>query len=263
MLMRILVVAAVVSAALIGFGGVALHELETRTEAREWKSADGKTFRYRWHEPKSPETEKGYPLIVFMHGVGERGTNNVSQLKWCVRDIFDYMEKRGEEFFFVAGQVPDPQQWVDYRRGSLAHTMSERPSETMGLQISFLEELFAKKPGIDRSRVYVCGLSMGGFGTWDILCRRPEWFAAAMPVCGGVDLSQLWKLREIPIWIHHGDKDTTVPFVRSRQATATLWACNGNVKYTEYPNCGHGSWGPAFKDERHLDWLLSQKKSAK
>ena len=91
---------------------------------------------------------------------------------------------------------------------------------------------------------------------------RPDLFAAAMPICGGADLAQAWKLREIPIWAFHGDRDTTVPFVRSRRMTAALWACDGNVKYTEYPGVGHGSWIPAYGDKANLDWLFSNRKAS-
>ena len=238
-------------------------EMAERTEARVWTAPDGGPFRYRWHEPKTCEEGKEYPLVILMHGAGERGTNNIAQLKWGAKPVFDYLEGKGEEFYFVAGQVPSDKRWVEVHWALEAHSMPKEPSETMARQIAFLEDLFARCPSIDRSRVYVTGVSMGGYGTWDLLCRRPAWFAAAMPICGGADLAQAWKLREIPIWVFHGDRDTTVPFVRSRRMTAALWACDGNVKYTEYPGVGHNSWIPAYGDKANLDWLFRQRKNVR
>lgn len=236
-------------------------QVARRTEARTWQAPDGGVFRYRWREPASPEPGKKYPLVILMHGVGECGTNNFSQLKWGALPIFTYLQNKREEFYFVAGQVPQGQRWVDTDWGLSSHVMPETPSKTMALQIAFLEELFAKTPALDLSRVYVTGVSMGGFGTWDLICRKPEWFAAAMPVCGGGDTAQAPKIRNIPIWVYHGDRDDAVSCKRSRSMTAALWACDGNVKYTEYPGVDHFCWYPAYGNARNLDWFFSQKKS--
>lgn len=233
------------------------------TVPREYVSPDGGVFRYRWHEPAALQTDEKYPLVILMHGAGERGTNNVSQLYWGADEIVSWFRARGEEFYFVAGQVPEGLRWVEVDWAALGHTMPSEPSETMARQIVFLEELLSKTPAIDRTRIYVTGISMGGYGTWDILCRKPEWFAAAMPICGGADETQAWRLREIPIWVFHGDQDRTVPFVRSRRMTAALWACDGNVKYTEYPGVAHDSWIPAYGDKSNLDWLFHQRKRAR
>lgn len=228
------------------------------TSPREYLASDGGVFRYRWYEPTAVEQGKCYPLVVLMHGAGERGTNNVSQLYWGADEIVSWFKAATQEFYFVAGQVPEGRRWVEVDWALESHHMPERPSETMARQIEFLDKLFAEKP-VDRSRVYLTGISMGGYGTWDLLCRKPEWFAAAMPICGGCDLAQAWKLREIPIWIHHGDMDTVVPFVRSRRMTAALWACDGKVKYTEYPGVGHDSWKKAYGTKANLDWLFSNR----
>ena len=260
--MRKIVMLTILAAVVLqGFAeDLVLEELSGRTEAKEYHATDGGVFRYRWSEPKAPEVGRTYPLVILMHGAGERGTNNVCQLQWGAKQILDFLDERKEGYFFVAGQVPDGIRWVEVDWGLLAHKIPNRPSETMARQIEFLEKLFAERTEIDRSRVYVTGLSMGGFGTWDILCRRPDWFAAAMPICGGCDVSQAWKLRNIPVWIHHGDKDTVVPTVRSRSMTAALWACEGNVKYTEHLNRGHDSWLSAYGKREFLEWLFSQRK---
>ena len=236
-----------------------LEEMAGRTEAMVWLAPDGGEFRCRWHAPAKLEDGRSYPLVILMHGAGERGTNNVAQLKWGAKEIFDFLDARHEDFFFLAGQVPEGKRWVEVDWAQTAHDMPAEPSETMRRQIAFVEHVFSEQP-IDRSRVYVTGISMGGYGTWDLLCRKPEWFAAAMPICGGADVKQADKVAQVPIWVYHGDRDTTVPFVRSRRMTAALWSCGGNVKYTEYPGVGHASWIPAYGTPENLKWLFSQRK---
>lgn len=232
------------------------------TEAREYTGKNGKVFRYRWHEPKSLEAGKKYPFVFLMHGAGERGTNNVAQLQWGAKEVLDYAVSAKDDCFFLAGQVPNGRRWVEVDWAQTHHAMPVEPSETMQLQMELAEKLFAELP-VDTNRVYATGVSMGGYGTWDLISRKPEWFAAAMPVCGGMDLEQAPKLKDVAIWIHHGDRDTVVPFVRSRLATEALWHVNGNVKYTEYPGVHHGSWVPAYGNKANLRWLFSQRKSAK
>lgn len=232
------------------------------TEPRTFSCADGSRFRYRWHEPTQVVAGKTYPLVILMHGAGERGTNNVAQLRWGAKEIFAWFAAHRQEFYFVAGQVPENQQWVDVPWAAPAHRMPKDPSAVMAQQIEFLEHgVFGRFP-VDRQRVYVTGVSMGGYGTWDILCRRTSWFAAAMPVCGGADIQQAWRVRDVPIWIHHGDRDTVVPFARSREMTAALWACDGKVKYTEHLNVGHDAWKPAYGTPLYMDWFFAQRRRA-
>jgi len=116
---------------------------------------------------------------------------------------------------------------------------------------------------IDKSRVYVGGLSMGGFGTLDLLHRRPELFAAAMPICGGADFGKVDKFKEIPLWIFHGAKDTVVPADLSRELIKVLNEMGSTPKYTEYPEGGHGIWNDAIRDPELLPWLFNQKKVLK
>lgn len=102
---------------------------------------------------------------------------------------------------------------------------------------------------------------MGGYGTWDLISRMPETFAAAAPICGGGDENQAEKLIDLPIWVFHGADDTTVPPERSRNMVNAIKAAGGKkIKYTEYPGVGHGSWKPAYADPEFMKWLFSQKK---
>lgn len=220
-------------------------------------------FRYRWHEPAKVEAGKKYPLVVLLHGAGERGTNNVAQLVWGGDLIFQWFKDKGEEFYFVAGQVPGNRRWVEVNWAENSHAMPAEMSVPMTGLVALMEDLFKSDLPIDRDRVYATGVSMGGYGTWDLISRKTEWFAGAMPICGGGDVAQAAKLRELPIWIHHGDADGAVPVWRSRSMYAALLkAGSATTRYTEYPGCGHASWNPAYNNRQTLDWLFSQKRPA-
>lgn len=231
------------------------------TVPKEFVAKDGSKLLYRWHEPSSKKPGEKYPLVVLLHGAGERGANNVSQLVWGAIPLFDYMRKKGREFYFVAGQVPKGKQWVDVPWRGFDHRLPEKPSETMTLLIELLSGLLESDPAIDLDRVYATGVSMGGYGTWDLISRKTEWFAAAMPICGGADVAQATKLRDLPVFIHHGDMDSAVPVWRSRSMIAALRNAGSHVaRYTEYQGCGHDSWKPAYGDEKNFDWLFSKKR---
>ena len=242
-----------------------------------YTNAAGKTFTYRWHAPAKLEEWKRYPLVVLMHGAGERGSDNKRQLFWVASQLFTYMKHQDEvrkawppyptkeaDLFFLAGQVPKGQQWVDTPWGDKSHTMNPEPSETMGLQIELLEKLFAKYPQIDRRRVYAMGLSMGGYGTWDLISRKPEWFAAAIPMCGGGDVAMAPRIKDIGIWAFHGAWDDAVPVCRSRNMISALWQCEApNVRYSETPRGGHDTWIHAsgtYGDFSAFNWLFEQRR---
>lgn len=228
------------------------------TEARVYKSAAGGELNYRFHAPAKVTAGKRYPLVLFLHGAGERGSDNAMQMFHGVWPVLSYMKKKGIEGYMIAPQCPQRQQWVNTPWALRSHKMPAKPSEAMALAMELLEKTLKEYP-VDARRVYVTGLSMGGYGTWDIVQRRPDLFAAAMPVCGGGDSTLAWKIRSVPIWAFHGDRDDAVPCVRSRQMVSALWQCDGNVRYREYPGVGHGCWGPTYNDEKVLDWLFSQK----
>ncbi|MBO5750846.1 MAG: prolyl oligopeptidase family serine peptidase [Kiritimatiellae bacterium] len=229
------------------------------TTPKVFTGSNGTNFLYRWAAPSSVEPGKKYPLVILFHGAGERGTNNVAQLKWGATEILSYMKKNNIEGYFIAGQVPYAQQWVNTPWGAYSHRMPSKPSLSMSLLLELADKVVAEHQ-IDKDRIYATGISMGGYGTWDAIQRRPDFFAAAMPVCGGGDKLLAWKLRDIPIWTWHGDKDTVVPFSRSRDMVSALWAVDGKIRYTEVPDCGHGSWLHAYACEEALKWLFSQKR---
>ena len=236
----------------------AVRSVADRTEAREFTGAGGKVFRYRWAE-KLPTDGSKVPLVLFLHGAGERGIDNTAQLKHGVGEILDWLDKHEKGYRLVAGQVPNGKRWVEVDWNSKSHVMPAEPSETMSLEIELLDKLLADST-TDTSRVYVTGISMGGYGTWDLACRRPEVFAAAMPICGGGDSAQAAKIAALPIWTFHGSADGAVPVSRSRNMVSALWAVGSNAHYREYPDAGHGVWTRTYRDNEVLGWFFKQKK---
>lgn len=228
------------------------------TVPKVYTNKTGAVLNYRWMEPSAVAADKVYPLVVLLHGAGERGSDNLAQLTWGADPVLKYMREKGIEGYFVAGQVPRGKQWVDAPWGAAAHRMSPKPSETMALLFQLLDEIVAKLP-VDRTRIYVTGVSMGGYGTWDAIQRRPDFFAAALPCCGGGDSHLAWKIRNVPIWTWHGDCDGAVPVCRSRDMVAALWAVDGKIRYTEVPKCGHGVWNQAYGCTEAIAWLFEQK----
>ena len=229
------------------------------TVPKAYTNAAGKVLLYRLAEPAKAEAGKKYPLVVFLHGAGERGSDNAAQLKNATRFILSYMKEKGADGYFIAAQCPNGQQWVDTPWGNLAHRMNAKPSESMGLLLELVDKM-RKVESVDVSRVYVTGLSMGGYGTWDAVQRRPEWFAAALPCCGGGDTTLAWKIREVPIWTFHGVKDQAVPVSRSRDMVSALWAVNGNIRYHEYPDLMHWCWDQTYSDNQVMKWLFAQRR---
>lgn len=233
--------------------------LADRTEARIFTGADGKVFRYRWAEKAAPAGEK-VPLVLFLHGAGERGSDNAAQLKHGVGDLVKWLDRHEKGFRLIAGQVPVNQRWVEVDWNAPRHATPAEPSETMGLAFQLLDQQLADT-AVDASRVYVTGISMGGYGTWDAIIRRPDTFAAAMPICGGGDETQAPKIAKLPIWTFHGSKDGAVPVARTRNMLRALWAAGSDAHYREYPDMNHDVWTRTYRDPEVLGWFFSQRRA--
>jgi predicted peptidase len=146
---------------------------------------------------------------------------------------------------------------VDWSADS--HVQPKEIGEAGRLTLELIESAM-KDLAVDPKRIYITGLSMGGYGVWDLLARRSELFAAATPVCGGADEATAEKIKRIPVWAFHGAKDTAVKPVRSQRMIAALQKAGGKPKYTEYPDVGHNSWDNAYKDPKFYQWLFDQHK---
>jgi predicted peptidase len=227
-----------------------------RFEAGEFKHRD-QSLLYRLLRPKSYDPSKRYPLVVFFHGAGERGSDNRQQLIHGMADFAADDVREEYPCFVIAPQCPDGEQWVNVPWTSDRHDMPAQPSTAMRLTFALVDSL-AKELSIDPNRLYVTGLSMGGFGVWDAIQREPKFFAAAVPICGGGDTSLADAIKHLPIWAFHGDGDTTVKTQRSRDMIAALKAAGGQPRYTEYPNTGHNSWQATYANREVYAWLFAQ-----
>jgi predicted peptidase len=237
-------------------------------EKRTFRGKSGKVLRYRLLKPdqgpdasiiRDPSSATKYPLVVFLHGAGERGSDNEAQLLHGVAEFAKPESRKQYPCFLIAPQCPDGKKWVEVDWSAATHTQPEEPSESEALLLELIPAL-EEEYRIDPKRIYLTGLSMGGYGTWDLLARRPDLFAAGVPVCGGGDEKQAETLAKMPIWAFHGDKDTAVPVSRSRNMIAAIKKTGGKPHYTEYTGRGHDSWVPAYKDEAMMKWLFEQKK---
>ncbi|HRX80691.1 MAG TPA: prolyl oligopeptidase family serine peptidase [Pirellulaceae bacterium] len=233
---------------------------EERFETRVYKSDSG-SLPYRLLRPKDYDASQRYPLVVFYHGAGERGNDNVKQLVHGMNDFAsdDVMAKY--PCFVIAPQCPEGDQWVDTPWTADTHKMPEKPTEPMQLSLDLITSLQAEF-SIDANRLYVTGLSMGGFGTWDVIQRHPNRFAAGVPICGGGDTSFAKQLAQVPIWAFHGGADSAVKPKRSRDMIEAIKEAGGSPKYTEYPGVGHNSWAATYANREMYDWLFSQQRAA-
>lgn len=232
-----------------------------RFEVRVFKTDHG-SLPYRLLRPKDYDASRRYPLVIFYHGAGERGDDNVKQLVHGMNDFAsdDVMAKY--PCFVIAPQCPNGVQWVDTPWSADAHTMPEKPTEPMRLSLELITSLQSEL-SIDANRLYVTGLSMGGFGVWDAIQRQPKRFAAAVPICGGGDPAFAKQLVQFPIWAFHGEADTAVKPKRSRDMVAALKAAGGSPKYTEYPGVGHNSWAATYANREMYARLFAQKQPAR
>jgi len=228
------------------------------TTPEVFQNAEGEKLNYRLYVPAHLPEGKKVPLVLFLHGAGERGDDNVAQLKHGVTDIIRFTQTNGPAILIVP-QCPNGRKWVEVDWSAASHTMPPTPSISMKLALQLLREKMAKLP-VDPARVYVTGVSMGGYGTWDAIEREPDLFAAAIPVCGGGDATRAESIKRVPIWTFHGDKDGAVPVGRSRDMVKALKACGGNIQYREYAGAGHDVWTPTYADPSVLAWLFEQKR---
>lgn len=231
-------------------------------EARTFKGDGDQVLPYRLLKPQNYDATKKYPLVVFLHGAGERGNDNKGQLKHVVH-IFTTAENRQKyPCFVLVPQCPTESKWSEVNWGARSSEQPEKPSGPLAMTLQVVDQL-KKEFSIDPDRLYVGGLSMGGYGTWDVIARRPDMFAAAVPMCGGGDENTAPKIAKLPIWAFHGAKDPAVRVDRSRNMVAALKKTGGSPKYTEYPEVGHDCWVNASKDPELLPWLFAQKREAK
>lgn len=226
---------------------------------KETYTSNGYTMPYRLYIPKNYDCGEMYPVVIFLHGAGERGTDNEKQLKLGIQDMFNDTESPIYDSIVIAPQCPEDRQWVytPWANGNYsAETIGESRELEMVLEIL---DRITETYNVNLDRVYVTGPSMGGFGTWDLLMRHGARFAAGIPVCGGGDPNYAKKLKRIPIMTFHGSDDTAVPVTGTRIMYASIIKEGGeNISYTEFDGCGHNVWDKVYSDPAIIHWLFAQ-----
>jgi predicted peptidase len=207
------------------------------------------TMYYMLFAPKNYHDDgEPWPLMLFLHGYGECGDNELERVK--IHGPAKLVDSRADfPFVVVTPQCPRPEPNMEEIRRAW------RPNQLMQLIDHVSENM-----NIDRTRLYVTGLSMGGYGTWRLVAAYPERFAAAVPICGGGEPANMAKaLSRVPVWAFHGALDETVPLTQSQEMVDAVREAGGDVKFTVYPDVGHNSWKPAYEDQKIYDWLLSKR----
>lgn len=236
-------------------------------EKRTYVHEDGRTLPYRILYPENYDSSKEYPLVLFLHGAGERGDDNEKQLVHGVKTFLEPAHRTQFPCIVIAPQCPAEDYWssvkVDrsnYPVGLDFDYAAYEETESLEMAIELTKKIM-KEEAVDKDRVYITGLSMGGMGTFEAVYRYPKLFAAAAPVCGGGD-ADAYKKRHarIPFWIFHGEEDGVVEVEESRKMYKRLKALGAEVKYTEYPGVNHNSWENAYQEEEFLSWLFGQKR---
>lgn len=228
-------------------------------ESRVHKQPGGVDLPYRLLKPLNYGTNIKYPIVVFLHGSGERGSDNSKQIShiamWATRPAM----RENFPCFILAPQCPDEKKWVDMPWDGNEGTAPKKTSPVQQSLLGTLDSL-VKEFSIDPDRIYIIGLSMGGYGTWDLITRFPDKFAAAVPICGGGDKTRAGRAKPVPVWAFHGTDDNVVLPVRSQDMVDGLRAAGGRASLTLYPGVGHDSWTPTFAEENLLPWLFAQKR---
>lgn len=232
-------------------------------KAMEYTDGDY-SMKYRISYPDDyEEADKDYPVLMFFHGAGERGSDNVLQISTYTG--FEYMFTSDADSplldaIVIAPQCPAGEQWVDVPAWTNCIYSTETIAESDPLEAALkLLKYYAENERIDENSIYSMGLSMGGYATWDIAVRHSELLAAIAPICGGCDTSKADLLKDMPVYTFHGSADTTVPPTGTRDMVSALREeGNDDVTYVEYAGQGHGIWNAAMETDGLMDWMFSK-----
>ena len=190
------------------------------------------------------QKKQQWPLIMFLHGAGECGSD-LNKVK--VHGPPKIVENRKDfPFIVVSPQCPEDDWWTG----------------KVEVLINLLDDIVSRYK-VDTERIYLTGLSMGGFGTWSLASEYPVRFAAIAPICGGGNRIMALRLEDMPVWVFHGAKDKVVPLEESEEMVNAIRNRGGNAKFTIYPDAGHDSWTETYNNQKLYDWFLEQRKSQK
>ena len=231
-------------------------ELEPKT----FKGKDGTEVLYRIASPATIEAGKTYPLVLFLHGSGERGNDNKLQLKNGVNAILENADKLGQPLFLIAPQCPKDKTWAPYLIDPQSTADGKTDNPLLDAVLELVHETASQHP-VDPNRIYITGMSMGGFATWAAIAKEPETFAASIPVCGAGDPRTAHLFKDMPIRIFHGADDPTVAPEGSQMMLDALKIAGSDATLTLYPGVAHDCWTQTYANEEVIRWLLAQTKS--
>lgn len=222
---------------------VGTFQLKAQEQRKEFSTETKEKVSLKYILDLPTNTSKPFPLMLFLHGAGERG-DDLDKVK--AHSPFTYKNLIKEDIAILAPQCPNDQYW-----------------DTKA--VYELLQYIIKNYNVDQSRIYLTGLSMGGWGTWKLADEHPELFAAVAPVCGPMNRPTLsracMQLAETPIWIFHGALDDVVPLDDSTTMYKKLKSCNKNVQYTIFEGDNHNSWDSSYSNPKLYEWMLAQKKN--
>ncbi len=233
---------------------------------KEFVLGEGKVLPYRILYPENYDKSKKYPLLLFLHGAGERGKDNEKQLTHGAKLFLTEENRNNFPAIIVLPQCPEESFWASTKidRNTQPFKIDFDYSAEANWPLVAANELVKKlsnEESVDKSRVYITGLSMGGMGTFESVYRYPDMYAAALPVCGGGDQVHYDKrIAKTAFWVFHGAADAVVDVKLSREMVEKLKSLKSEVKYSEYPGVNHNSWDNAFAEKDYLSWMFSHKR---
>lgn len=250
---------------LICLGSASIVQAQDRSLFEKFRFIqNGDTLPYRILLPENYDTSKAYPLVLFLHGRGESGSDNEKQLNNGSSLFLRDSVRKKYPAIIVFPQCAANSYWSNVQtiadvkgRREFYFVPDGEASLSMKLLLSLTDNLLGRYK-IKKDQVYVMGLSMGGMGTFEIVRRKPGFFAAAIPICGGANPATAMALKKTKWWIFHGAKDDIVRPEFSGKMQAALKKAGASVKYTVYPEANHNSWDPAFNEPDLLSWLFTQ-----
>lgn len=231
-----------------------------RFYADKFVDKSGYTLPYNILGPDD-DVMRSTPLVIFLHGSGERGSDNQAQLKWGAQAFATDQMMSLHPAVVLVPQCPNDEQWDNFDRGEnrTIGNLRSTPSKSMQALRELIDKV-VKDYHVDPKRIYITGLSMGGFGTFDAVERYPDLFAAALPVCGGGDASKISVTAKIPMWICAGADDPNVNPQNSIDMLLALHKAGAHPGFTMYPQTGHLSWLAVYSDTHIMEWLFAQHK---
>jgi predicted peptidase len=226
------------------------------------------SINYRILYPAGYNLHKRYPVILFLHGAAQRGSDNERQLEYGSGFFADSVNRAKYPSFVIFPQCPESGFWAKLKReeipptdslGGFTFISTGTPNKSLEL-VDKLIDSFSHNRHVNPKQIYIGGLSMGGMATFEMLWRKPHFFAAGFTICGGGDPQKVSTYaKNFPVWVFHGVSDPIVPVGNSRLMVNSLNAAGANVKYSEYAGVGHNSWPNAFAEPEFLEWVFTKK----